>query len=176
MRTSQRSLPCHRALMVPRAPMGRGATAFSARRARPAAGRRSSPAVREGSFRNRPRPPRTNCCQVHPLKSTVGTWSPPVVDTFERRGPRPIGELKAIGRVCLLILLQAVLPAPSLAARLPLRRYTTNDGLPHNRVNQIMRDSHGFLWFCTPNGLGQFDGTAFVTHGADQALSRGILE
>src|SRR4029453_9751879 len=34
--------------MAPRAPMGRGATAFSARRARPAAGRRASPAVSDG--------------------------------------------------------------------------------------------------------------------------------
>jgi ligand-binding sensor domain-containing protein len=74
------------------------------------------------------------------------------------------------------ILLASLTPAPLLAARLPLRRYGTQDGLPHNRVNQILRDSHGFLWFCTGNGLSQFDGSTFVTFGADRSLCRSILE
>jgi hypothetical protein len=30
--------------------------------------------------------------------------------------------------------------------QLPIRAYTAIDGLPHNTINAIVRDSHGFLW------------------------------
>jgi hypothetical protein len=35
------------------------------------------------------------------------------------------------------------------AGQLPIKTYTAADGLAGNRINQIFRDSHGFLWFCT---------------------------
>jgi ligand-binding sensor domain-containing protein/two-component sensor histidine kinase len=79
-------------------------------------------------------------------------------------------------KLWLLVLLPAAIHTPAVAARLPLRRYTTQDGLPHNRVNRMMRDSHSFLWFCTANGLSQFDGTTFVNYGADRAFCRDIKE
>lgn len=37
-----------------------------------------------------------------------------------------------------------------------------NDGLPHNYIDNITKDSQGFLWLCTHNGLSRFDGTNFV--------------
>ena len=42
--------------------------------------------------------------------------------------------------------------------RLPIKTYTTADGLAHNVVNRVVRDSRGFLWFCTREGLSRFDG------------------
>ena len=39
------------------------------------------------------------------------------------------------------------------AEQLPVKRYTTADGLAGNRVECILRDSHGFLWFGTTEGL-----------------------
>ena len=45
----------------------------------------------------------------------------------------------------LLVCLCAV--AAARAERLPLKAYTVADGLPHNQVNKIVRDSLGFLWF-----------------------------
>lgn len=36
--------------------------------------------------------------------------------------------------------------------------FTTEDGLPQNTVSSIIKDSRGFLWFGTPNGLCRFDG------------------
>ncbi|PYR62692.1 MAG: hypothetical protein DMF91_05825 [Acidobacteria bacterium] len=56
------------------------------------------------------------------------------------------------------------------AERLPIRTYTTTDGLAHNKIARIVRDSRGFLWFCTEDGLSRFDGYGFTTFGTDQGL------
>ena len=56
------------------------------------------------------------------------------------------------------------------AERLPLRTYTTDDGLAHARVRRIVRDPRGFLWFCTIDGLSRFDGAEFVTYRTDDGL------
>jgi ligand-binding sensor domain-containing protein/two-component sensor histidine kinase len=62
-------------------------------------------------------------------------------------------------------------PAPAAhAERLPLRSFTTADGLAHDRVSEIVRDSRGFLWFCTAGGLSRFDGRSFVSYTADDGL------
>ena len=36
--------------------------------------------------------------------------------------------------------------------------YSIADGISHKQVNQTFRDSRGFLWLATPNGLNVFDG------------------
>ncbi|HEY3027399.1 MAG TPA: two-component regulator propeller domain-containing protein [Pyrinomonadaceae bacterium] len=56
------------------------------------------------------------------------------------------------------------------AERLPLKAYTTTDGLAHNVINKIVRDSRGFLWFCTADGLSRFDGYTFTNYGTEQGL------
>jgi len=48
------------------------------------------------------------------------------------------------------------------AARLPLRIFTSADGLGSSTINYIARDSLGFLWFCTRDGLSRFDGREFT--------------
>jgi signal transduction histidine kinase/ligand-binding sensor domain-containing protein len=50
------------------------------------------------------------------------------------------------------------------AERLPVRVYTSADGLGSSYVNYLMRDSHGFLWFATRDGLSRFDGSRFITY------------
>jgi ligand-binding sensor domain-containing protein/signal transduction histidine kinase len=62
------------------------------------------------------------------------------------------------------------LPLVVLAERLPLKTYTTADGLVRDSITRIVHDSHGFLWFCTPEGLSRFNGYEFVTYGIDQGL------
>ena len=32
------------------------------------------------------------------------------------------------------------------------------EGLPHNTINAITQDNHGFIWFGTRNGLCRYDG------------------
>jgi signal transduction histidine kinase/streptogramin lyase len=48
--------------------------------------------------------------------------------------------------------------------------YTSHDGLAHDRVLRIVRDSRGFLWFCTGEGLSRFDGQRFRTFGVAEGL------
>ncbi len=50
------------------------------------------------------------------------------------------------------------------AERLPVRVFTSADGLGSSFVNHLMRDSRGFLWFATRDGLSRFDGSRFVTY------------
>src|SRR5712664_3613951 len=69
-----------------------------------------------------------------------------------------------------LLLLPLFLPSITQAERLPLKTYTVADGLAHNEINKIVRDSRGFLWFCTANGLSRFDGYSFTNFGTDQGL------
>src|SRR6266705_966884 len=54
--------------------------------------------------------------------------------------------------------------------QLPIRTYTTADGLAYDVVRRIVRDSRGFLWFCTSAGLSRFDGHRFTTYGTEQGL------
>src|SRR5580765_371601 len=59
------------------------------------------------------------------------------------------------------VLLHAV---PGLSERLPLKIYTSADGLGSSFIDFLMRDSRGFMWFCTRDGLSRFDGSRFVTY------------
>jgi hypothetical protein len=52
-------------------------------------------------------------------------------------------------RIVLLLALLFVATADAVAERLPIKSYTTTEGLAHNRVKRIVQDSRGFLWFCT---------------------------
>lgn len=54
-----------------------------------------------------------------------------------------------------------------------IKSYTTSDGLPHNNVRAIARDSTGFLWLGTWDGLSRFDGHEFKNyfHEPDDSTS-----
>jgi hypothetical protein len=51
-----------------------------------------------------------------------------------------------------------------------VRNYTTADGLAHERVRCITRDSRGSLWFCTGDGLSRFDGYGFTNYSVAEGL------
>ena len=44
--------------------------------------------------------------------------------------------------------------------------YSTEDGLSHGSVSDIIRDSKGFMWFSTFDGINKFDGYNFTTYKA----------
>ena len=56
------------------------------------------------------------------------------------------------------------------AQQLPVRIYTTVDGLAHDHVRRIVLDSRGFLWFCTVQGLNRFDGQRFIEYSVRDGL------
>ena len=79
-------------------------------------------------------------------------------------------------RLALNILCAVLLAALNVKPeRLPLKSYTTSDGLAHNIINKIVKDSRGFLWFCTFEGLSRFDGYAFTNYGVDDGLPSPVV-
>lgn len=50
------------------------------------------------------------------------------------------------------------------AERLPLRVYTTADGLATSAAFNIVRDSRGFIWVSSRDGLVRFDGYRFINY------------
>lgn len=59
--------------------------------------------------------------------------------------------------------------------QLPLRRYTTSDGLPSNSIYAIAPDARGFLWFATSEGLSRFDGFGFAGQAAIAGLPHAVI-
>ncbi|MEZ5426816.1 MAG: two-component regulator propeller domain-containing protein [Pyrinomonadaceae bacterium] len=55
------------------------------------------------------------------------------------------------------------------AERLPVRAYTSADGLGSTAINQLLFDSRGFLWFATRDGLWRFDGYRFTQYKLGQS-------
>jgi len=57
------------------------------------------------------------------------------------------------------------------AERLPIKIYTSADGLGTSATFNLVRDSRGFIWICSRDGLIRFDGYRFITYriGNDDA-------
>src|ERR1041385_3674817 len=66
--------------------------------------------------------------------------------------PRPCGAAIPV----------AVLALCACAEQLPVRVYTTADGLIRDDISAIRRDSRGYLWFGTGEGISIFDGNQFT--------------
>jgi signal transduction histidine kinase/ligand-binding sensor domain-containing protein len=71
-----------------------------------------------------------------------------------------------------------ILGVAALAAhRLPIKVYTTVNGMPRNSARCLMPDASGMIWICTSEGLVRFDGYQFRIFGPEQGLpSRGIVD
>ncbi len=77
--------------------------------------------------------------------------------------------LAAVSFACLHVV-------PLLAERLPVKTYTTADGLQRDNVYRIRRDSRGFLWLCTSEGVSRFDGTVLTNFTAADGLPSRFAE
>jgi signal transduction histidine kinase/streptogramin lyase len=73
------------------------------------------------------------------------------------------------------LLLLAIAVARPAAERLPLRAYTTADGLPASFIKAIFIDSRGFVWFSTRSGLSRFDGVEFRNYTTDDGLPHPVV-
>jgi ligand-binding sensor domain-containing protein len=65
---------------------------------------------------------------------------------------------------CLILPLLFLGPDVMSAEQLPIRTYTTPEGLAHNHINRIRQDSRGYLWSCTDGGLSRFGGYRFTNY------------
>jgi|SRR5215472_16687125 len=74
------------------------------------------------------------------------------------------------GRIFFVLIVIFCISRAVAGERLPLKTYTTADGLAHNIINKIVHDSRGFLWFCTADGLSRFEGYAFTNYGTQHGL------
>ena len=84
-------------------------------------------------------------------------------------------ERLRVRRAAALLLAFAALASPLRAEQLILKSYTTADGLPNDSVHCIVEDAHGFVWFCTDDGLSRFDGYQFTNYGIDDGLPSAIV-
>ena len=58
----------------------------------------------------------------------------------------------------------------TFAEHLPIKIYTTADGLARDNINRIVQDSRGYLWICTTEGLSRFDGYTFTNYSVENGL------
>ena len=70
---------------------------------------------------------------------------------------------RIVGAVVVTSVLLAT-PDGAHSERLPIKVYTSADGLGSSFIQYLMRDSRGLMWFCTRDGLSRFDGARFVTY------------
>jgi ligand-binding sensor domain-containing protein len=75
-----------------------------------------------------------------------------------------------VKRVVAILLLVLSAYAQTRAEQLPIRTYTTADGLPRDSILKIIPDPRGYLWFCTSDGLSRFDGYEFVNYSVAHGL------
>jgi signal transduction histidine kinase/ligand-binding sensor domain-containing protein len=68
------------------------------------------------------------------------------------------------------------LPLISKAELLPIKTYTVADGLLRDGVDKIKRDSRGFLWFCTAEGISRFDGVGITNFTVADGLPNRFAE
>src|SRR5688572_18088326 len=73
-------------------------------------------------------------------------------------------RLRLVGKSLAVAALLCIFAGATLGQTLPVRIFTSADGLGSSFVTHLMRDSRGFLWFATRDGLSRFDGTRFITY------------
>lgn len=56
------------------------------------------------------------------------------------------------------------------------KHYTTDEGLSQNMVDCILKDSKGFMWFGTWNGLNRFDGYNFTVYKQNADDANGLSD
>jgi ligand-binding sensor domain-containing protein/signal transduction histidine kinase len=66
-----------------------------------------------------------------------------------------------------LLTLGLASPALGLESGPSFDHLTVEDGLAHNHVIAVLKDSRGFIWFGTQNGLSRYDGNGFTNYRHD---------
>jgi signal transduction histidine kinase/ligand-binding sensor domain-containing protein/DNA-binding response OmpR family regulator len=66
------------------------------------------------------------------------------------------------------IVLLFIIPVNELRSQIKCKidSYSTEDGLSHDNIRDIIKDKEGFMWFATWDGINRFDGRNFITYKA----------
>src|SRR5215472_1745890 len=76
-------------------------------------------------------------------------------------------HVSAIAAVRVFLLLCG--PFPLALAQYHIDSWTTDNGLPHNAVRDILQTRDGYLWLTTADGLVRFDGVRFTTFNRENS-------
>lgn len=76
-------------------------------------------------------------------------------------------QVSAIAAVRVSLLLFG--PLPLSLAQYHIDSWTTDNGLPHNAVREIVQTRDGYLWLTTADGLVRFDGVRFTTFNRENS-------
>ncbi|MFZ4620856.1 MAG: two-component regulator propeller domain-containing protein [Bacteroidota bacterium] len=79
-------------------------------------------------------------------------------------------NIRSVVLFCLLMILTVSLSARQ--HRSVFVQYTTRNGLSSNLITGAARDSNGFIWISTPNGIHRFNGSVFQRFPYDTASFR----
>src|SRR5579872_5020317 len=63
--------------------------------------------------------------------------------------------------IALIVLVEMFVGVTTVAQEFPMLHYIKEDGLPSNTVYGAYRDSKGFIWFATDNGIARYNGLKF---------------
>lgn len=74
-----------------------------------------------------------------------------------------------------ILALALTLGAGAATSRLPVRHYTSADGLAQDQVLRLALDADGFLWIATAGGLSRFDGSRFANFDETEGLRGRII-
>ena len=75
----------------------------------------------------------------------------------------------------LFIALLCLFPVLAKAQEPFMRQLTTKDGLPQQQVMCYFKDSRGFVWLGTKNGLSRYDGRTFKNFGEEDGIPNNIV-
>jgi ligand-binding sensor domain-containing protein len=75
-------------------------------------------------------------------------------------------------RPAVALLLAVSFGGPAVAERLPVQRHGVSEGLAEETVTALLKDSRGYLWVGSLNGLSRFDGERFRVYGAEDGLPK----
>ncbi len=67
-------------------------------------------------------------------------------------------------------------PPAARGEQLPIKAYSTADGLSSDRIHCILPDSRGFLWLGTEDGISLFDGYGFTNYSVAEGLPGAAVE
>lgn len=76
--------------------------------------------------------------------------------------------MKKLITLCLFAVSLSVMAQTSMIPDMKFRRLDTPDGLSSSQINNIFKDSRGYVWISTPYGLNRYDGYRVKTFYSNQ--------